>query len=260
MKIATWNVNSIGARLPTVLAWLEDAAPDVACLQEIKCVSEAFPTDALDALGYHCAVFGQKSYNGVAILSKAPLTDVRRGLPGDDDDEQARYIDALVEAPNAAMRVASIYAPNGNPIASPKFSYKLRWLARLRAHAASLLALEERLVLAGDYNVIPRDVDVHDPAAWADDALLQPESRAGLRALTWLGLTDAYEAVDGRAHHYTFWDYQGGAWPKDYGVRIDHVLLSAQAADHLDSVEIHRAARAMDKPSDHAPVTAIFAA
>ncbi len=258
MKIATWNVNSIGARLPTVLGWLTDAAPDVACLQEIKCVTEAFPTDAVEELGYTCAVHGQKSYNGVAILSKAPMTDVRRGLPGDEDDDQARYIEAVIETPAGAMRVASIYLPNGNPIDSPKFAYKLRWLDRLRAHAATLSLLEEPLVLAGDYNVIPRDVDVHDPAAWAEDALLQPQSRAGLRALTWLGLTDAYEAVDGRAHQYTFWDYQGGAWPKDHGVRIDHLLLSAQAADRLDSVEIHRSARAMDKPSDHAPVTAVF--
>lgn len=260
MKLASWNVNSIGARLPTILSWMQEAAPDIACFQELKCVDEKFPHGELEALGYHIAVHGQKSYNGVALLSKQPLEDVRRGLPGDADDDQARYIEALTQpaVDGPMIRVASLYAPNGNPIDTDKFSYKLRWLDRLSAHASALRDHEEPVILAGDYNVIPRDVDVHDPAAWADDALLQPQSRAAYRALLWSGFTDAYDAVDGRAHHYTFWDYQGGAWQKDQGVRIDHLVLSPQAADRLTGIEIHRAARAMAKPSDHVPIVGAF--
>lgn len=258
LKLASWNVNSINARLPTITAWLKDAAPDVVCLQELKCVDAAFPTDAMADLGYTVLTHGQKSYNGVAILTKFPAEDVTRGLDGDPDDEQARYIEAVITTPAGLFRVASLYAPNGNPTDTAKFDYKLAWLARLRTQAEALLDTEDPVILAGDYNVIPRDVDVHDPAAWADDALLQPQSRAAFRAVEHLGYTDAYEAVDGRAHQYTFWDYQAGAWPKDHGVRIDHLLLSPQAADRLTGVEIARDTRGMEKPSDHAPIVGVF--
>ncbi len=255
MRIATWNVNSVNARLEAVLAWFADAAPDVACLQEIKCVDEKFPSEAFERLGYNVAIHGQKTYNGVALLSKTPLEDVRRGLPGDDGDEQARYIEAVISGPSP-VRVAGIYLPNGNPVDSEKFAYKLRWMDRLNRHARDLLALEEPLVIAGDYNVIPEPQDVHDPAAWAGDALFRPESRAAFRALKWLGLTDAYMAADGVPGGYTFWDYQAGAWPRDHGIRIDHLLLSPTAADSLTSVIIHRDVRGREKPSDHVPVVA----
>ena len=258
MRIATWNVNSVNARLEAVLAWFEQAAPDVAVLQEIKCVDEKFPTEAFERLGYNVAVHGQKTYNGVALLSKFPLEDVRRGLPlleGDADDEQARYVEAVIGAPTP-VRVAGIYLPNGNPIGTEKFAYKLAWMRRLQAHARNLLALEEPLVLAGDYNVIPEVEDVANPEAWMGDALFQPESRAAFRALKNLGLTDAYMQADGAPGGYTFWDYQAGAWPRNLGIRIDHLLLSPQAADRLTGVEIHRDERDKDKPSDHVPVVA----
>jgi exodeoxyribonuclease-3 len=252
VRIATWNVNSVNARLDTVLGWFSEAQPDVACLQEIKCVEEKFPREAFEQLGYNVEVLGQKTYNGVALLSKTPLEDVRRGLPGDEADEQARYIEAVTGG-ETPVRVASIYLPNGNPIGTEKFGYKLSWMDRLRAHAADLLLQEEQLVLAGDYNVIPNDDDVKTPANWMGDALFQPETRQAWRALQWLGLTDAYEAADGRPHGYTFWDYQAGAWQRNNGIRIDHALLSPQAADRLKRVEIHKSQRAKDKPSDHVP-------
>ncbi len=253
MRIATWNVNSVNARLETVVRWFREAAPDVACLQEIKCVDEKFPREAFESLGYNVAVHGQKTYNGVALLSKFPIEDVRKGLPGDDGDDHARYVEAVIAAPTP-VRVASIYLPNGNPIGTEKFTYKLGWMARLNAHARELLALEERLVLTGDYNVIPEPVDCENPAAWMGDALFQPESRGAYRALQNLGLTDAYMAADGAPHGYTFWDYQAGAWQRNNGIRIDHALLSPQAADALKSVTIHRDVRGWDKPSDHVPV------
>jgi exodeoxyribonuclease-3 len=258
MRIATWNVNSVNARLPTVLRWFEEAAPDVVCLQEIKCIDEKFPREAFERLGYNVATHGQKTYNGVALLSKTPLEDVRRGLPGDDADDQARYIEAVVSGP-APVRVASIYLPNGNPVGTEKFPYKLNWMARLSAHARDLLALEEPLVLAGDYNVIPEAADVAVPEAWTGDALFQPQSRGAFRALKNLGLTDAYMQMDGAPGGYTFWDYQAGAWPKDHGIRIDHHLLSPQAADRLTALEIHRDVRGWEKPSDHVPVVASLA-
>ena len=253
MRIATWNVNSINARIETVLTWFREAAPDVACLQEIKCVDEAFPREAFEALGYDVAVHGQKSYNGVAMLSKTRLEDVRRGLPGDDGDDHARYLEAVVSGPRP-VRVASIYLPNGNPVATEKFAYKLAWMERLRAHAQDLLAFEEPLALAGDYNVIPEPTDCDDPASWAGDALFQPQTRAAFRSMKWLGLTDAYLQADGAPNTYTFWDYQAGAWRRDHGIRIDHVLLSSQAADRLAGCEIHKDVRGWDKPSDHVPV------
>lgn len=253
MRIATWNVNSINARLERVLEWFEAELPDVACLQELKCVDEKFPAEAFERLGYNVAVHGQKTYNGVAIVSKTPLEDIRRGLPGDDGDDHARYIEAVVSGPNP-VRVACLYLPNGNPIGTEKFAYKLAWMDRLIAHARELLALEEPLALAGDYNVIPEPEDCDNPPSWVDDALFTPQARAAFRTLKNLGLTDAYMEADGRAGGYTFWDYQAGAWQRNHGIRIDHVLLSPQAADHLRAVDIHRDTRAREKPSDHVPV------
>jgi len=253
MRIATWNVNSVNARLETVLRWFEEATPDVASLQEIKCIDEKFPAEAFERLGYNVAVHGQKSYNGVAMLSKTPLEDVRKGLPGEDEDEQARYLEAVVSGPTP-VRVASIYLPNGNPIESDKFGYKLRWMARLNAHAQALLAYEEPLALVGDYNVIPEPRDAAFPNNWLGDALFQPESRAAFRALKNLGLTEAFLAIDGSPEAYTFWDYQAGAWQRNNGIRIDHALLSPQAADLLRGCVIHRDVRGWDKPSDHVPV------
>ncbi|HWE46843.1 MAG TPA: exodeoxyribonuclease III [Caulobacteraceae bacterium] len=253
MRIATWNVNSVNARLETVLGFFREAAPDVACLQEIKCIDEKFPREPFESLGYNVETHGQKTYNGVALLSKFPLSDLRRGLPGDDTDEQARYLEAVVEAPKP-VRVASIYLPNGNPVGTEKFDYKLRWMGRLRAHAVTLLGYEEPLVLAGDYNVIPEPEDCDNPASWMGDALFQPESRAAWRALMNLGFTDAHAAAGESAGTYTFWDYQAGAWQRNHGIRIDHAFLSPQAADRLASIETHRDMRAREKPSDHVPV------
>ena len=255
MKIATWNVNSIKARLENALAWLKQESPDIACLQELKCEDQAFPASAFEDLGYNVLVHGQKSYNGVAILSKQPPEDVRRGLDGEDGDAQARYIEAVFAAKSGVVRVASIYLPNGNPPGTEKFAYKLRWMDRLAAHAAKLLALEEPLVLAGDYNVIPTARDAKNPQAWTEDALFQPESRAKFRTLLNLGFTDAIRQVHGDAPGlYTFWDYQAGAWQRNHGIRIDHLLLSPQAADLLANAWIERDIRTQERPSDHVPV------
>ena len=264
MRIATWNVNSVNARLDTVLAWMGEARPDVACLQEIKCVDERFPREAFEALGYNAAVLGQKSYNGVAILSKHPLEDVRAGLPplglNDDADEQARYLEAVVAAPKP-VRVASIYLPNGNPVSNAeKFAYKLAWMERLRRHAGDLLLLEEPLALLGDYNCIPTPADCSDPAMWTDDALYRPETRSAFRALKNLGLTEANLAAGAEPHGFTFWDYQAGAWQRNIGIRIDFALLSSQAADRLESCRIDKHVRAREKPSDHVPVVVELAA
>jgi len=254
MKIATWNVNSIKARLPNVLEWLDDAQPDVALLQEIKTVDDGFPAMEIEERGYNCAVHGQKSYNGVAILSKHPLEDVVCGLPGNTDDDQARYIEAWVDAGDRGARVASIYLPNGNPTPGDKYDYKLRWMDCLAAHALDLLKSEEPVVLGGDYNVIPTDGDVHNPDAWADDALFRPETRAKFRTLLNLGYTEAWRSLHAETHVYSFWDYQGGAWQKDNGIRIDHLLLSPQAADRLTACEIDKGPRGKQKASDHTPV------
>lgn len=254
MKIATWNINGIKARIDGALTWFEQAQPDIACLQEIKSQDEGFPAERFEELGYNVAIHGQKGFNGVALLSKRPFDEVIRGLPGDDDDEQARYLEAVVSTDSGAVRVASIYLPNGNPVDSDKFPYKLRWMDRLRDHATSLLALEEAFVLAGDYNVIPTADDVHDPEAWAEDALFRPDTRAKFHALLNLGLTEAWRACHHETHHYSFWDYQKGAWQKDNGIRIDHLLLSPRAADRLQACEIDKATRGWEKPSDHVPV------
>lgn len=255
LSIATWNVNSIKARLANVLAWLKAVQPDVALLQELKCVDEGFPRLEIEELGYNVAVNGQKSYNGVAILSKFPLEDVLRGLPGNDGDDHARYIEATVTgAGGRSFRIASIYLPNGNPIGTEKFAYKLAWMDRLIAHARNLLETEQPVVLGGDYNVIPQDEDVFDPRAFAGDALAQPETRNRFRTLLNLGYTDALRVLHRAPHLYTFWDYQGGGWQHDKGLRIDHFLLSPQAADLLESCEIDRAPRGEPKASDHTPV------
>lgn len=253
MLIATFNVNSIKARLPRVTEWLEEAKPDVALLQELKCPDADFPYMEIEALGYDAAVHGQKSYNGVAILSRLGLSDVTRGLPGEQDDEQARYIEATVDG----VRVASIYLPNGNPVSDDvKFPYKLRWMDRLAEHVSgTLLPSGQAFVLGGDYNVCPTDDDVYDPDGWADDALCRPESRMRFRRLLNLGLTEAYRALHpGEAHRYSYWDYVKGRWQKDEGLRIDHLLLSPAAADRLDACDIDKAPRAKEKPSDHTPV------
>mgnify|MGYP005990911563 FL=1 len=253
MRIATWNVNSVNARLETVLAWLGEHQPDVACFQEIKCVDEKFPREPFESLGYNVETHGQKSYNGVALLSKLPISDVRKGLPGDPSDEQARYIEAVIEGPRP-VRVGGLYLPNGNPLGTEKFAYKLGWFDRLNAHARDLLTLEEAFVLCGDYNVIPTPDDARDPSAWTDDALFQPESRAAFRSLCNLGLSDSHALGNEPPGTFTFWDYQAGAWQRDHGIRIDFHLLSPQAADRFAGIRTHRQAREMDKPSDHVPV------
>jgi exodeoxyribonuclease-3 len=254
MRLATWNINGIKARLETALAWLAREAPDVVCLQEIKCVDDAFPALEIAGLGYKIATHGQKGFNGVAILSKVPMEDVAIGLPGDDTDAQARYIEATVVPGTTAVRVGCLYLPNGNPVASEKYPYKLAWMARLEARARALLADEMPVVLAGDYNVIPEPADSRRPDAWTGDALYQPASRAAWRRLLALGYTDALRACQPEDGVYTFWDYQAGAFQKNDGIRIDHVLLCPHAAGLLRSATVAREARAMEKPSDHVPV------
>ncbi len=260
MRIATFNINGIKARLEALTTWLSEEAPDVVCLQEIKSVDEGFPAGPLESLGYNVATHGQKGFNGVAILSKAPIEVVRRGLPGDPDDVQARYIEAIIPASDGrAVRVASLYLPNGNPVESEKFPYKCAWMRRLTAHAAGLMALEEPTVLAGDYNIIPEPIDARTPDNWVNDALFQPESRAFWRTLMAAGWTDAVRAATDQDHVYTFWDYQAGAWNRDEGIRIDHLALSPEAADRLKGVAIHAHVRGREKPSDHVPVVAEIA-
>jgi exodeoxyribonuclease-3 len=253
MRIATWNINGVKARIDGLLTWLLETRPDVVCLQEIKSTDETFPQAEIESAGWSVAVHGQKGFNGVALLSRRPLEDVQRGLPGDADDKQARWIEASVSTGRGAVRVCGLYLPNGNPIGTDKFGYKLAWMQRLERHARTLLAQEAPLVLAGDYNVIPEPIDCKNPQAWMGDALFQPESRAAYRRLIHLGLTDGVRAGHPGAGHYTFWDYQAGAFQKDNGIRIDHLLLSAQAADRLTGSGIDRATRAWEKPSDHVP-------
>lgn len=265
MKIATWNVNSVRARLPNVIDWLAEADPDVVLFQETKSTDTDFPELEFKSAGYHLEIHGQKSYNGVAIASKYPLSEVRRGLPGDESDEQARYIEAWVDgggdqsgAKNGArgggVRVASIYLPNGNPAPGEKFDYKLAWMDRLVAHVETSLAAEEPTVWAGDYNILPQDRDCYAPEKFSGDALTLPASRARFHTLLNLGLTEAWRTLHPHAQEYSYWDYQAGAWPKDNGLRIDHFLLSPQAADLLKSCEIDRTPRGREKASDHTPV------
>lgn len=251
VKIASWNVNSIKTRLPNVLDWLDTAAPDVLLLQELKCQTADFPEMEFTARGYNALAVGQKSYNGVAVLSRDAIRDPLQALPGDPDDTQARYL----EVTTCGLRVASIYLPNGNPTGTGKFDYKLAWMQRLTDHARAILAEEWTLVLGGDYNVIPEPLDCHDPGAWTGDALFQPATRAAFRGLLNLGYLEAYRALHAaQPGAYTFWDYQGGAWPADEGIRIDHLLLSPQAVDRLEACEIDRDPRGKDRPSDHTPI------
>ena len=254
MRIATWNVNSIKQRLDHLTTFLKSAEPDVICLQELKCVDDAFPRLEVEALGYNVATCGQKAYNGVAILSRRPLEDVRRGLPEAGDDEQARYIEAICRRRGASCASRRSTFRTATRSARRNSTYKLRWMDRLAAHARQLLAFEEALVLCGDYNVIPTPQDAADPAAWVNDALFQPETRAQFRALAHLGFTDAVRACTDAPGLFTFWDYQAGAYQRNNGIRIDHVLLSPQAADRLKSSVIRKETRAWDKPSDHVPV------
>ena len=256
MKLATFNINGIKARIEALPQWLRSAAPDVVCLQEIKSVDDAFPRELFEDMGYRVETHGQKGFNGVAILSKLPLEDVRRGLPGDAGDEQSRWIEAVVIAPKGALRLCGLYLPNGNPAPGPKYDYKLAWMERMRARVASLLAGEEAVAFCGDYNIIPEAEDAANPAAWVDDALYRPESRAAYRRIVNLGLTDAFRSRHAGGGHYSFWDYQAGAWEKNNGIRIDHLLLSPQAADMLEDVGIDAAVRGGEKPSDHVPVWA----
>jgi exodeoxyribonuclease-3 len=253
MLIATWNVNSIKQRIDNLVAWLKERQPDIVCLQETKCVDEAFPREPLEALGYNLALHGQKTFNGVAILSKLPFDEVTPRLPGDEDDDHARFLEASFSTDRGTLRVASIYLPNGNPV-SEKYKFKIKWMDRLFNYMKERLKLEEELVLCGDYNVIPAASDVYDPPAWVEDALFRPLTREKFRALLALGLTDALRSVSDEPGLYTYWDYQAGCWPKNKGLRIDHILLSPRAADTLVTAGVDKHVRSWEKPSDHVPV------
>ena len=280
MIIASFNINGIRARMPVLTEWLGSTKPDVAILQETKIPDDKFPHSVFEDLGYNVAFHGQKSFNGVAILSKLPLEDVRIGLDGDDEDDHARYIEATVVGNTHALRICGLYLPNGNPAPGPKFDYKLGWMERLRERARVLLAREEAFVMAGDYNIIPQAEDAAHPDdwredalfrveareafrklinlgltdAWREDALFRPESRAAFHRLVNLGLTDAFRAVTPVGEGYTFWDYQRGAWNRNDGIRIDHFLLSPQCADLLVDCRIDKEVRGLEKPSDHVPI------
>lgn len=261
MRIATFNINGVKARLAAATEWLQTSAPDVALLQEIKSQDDAFPRGAFEDLGYNVETHGQKSFNGVAILSKRPIEDVVRGLPGDPEDEQARWIEATISGDEGgAIRVCCLYLPNGNPVLdaeggwSAKYQYKLGWMARLEARVRALIAEETPAVIAGDFNVIPQPSDAARPEAWVKDALYLPETRAAYRRIVWLGLTDAYRTLRPGAETFSFWDYQAGAWRKNDGIGIDHVLLTPQAADLLRDAWIEKDVRGGEKPSDHTPV------
>lgn len=252
MKIATFNINGVKARAEVLGRWLEESAPDVAVLQEIKSVDENFPRALIEDRGYHLETHGQKGFNGVAVLSKLPLGDVTRGLAGDDSDEQARWIEADIG--DTGLRICGLYLPNGNPAPGPKYDYKLAWMARMEQRARDLMTTERPLVFAGDYNVIPQPADAATPKAWVDDALFRPETRAAFRRLEDLGLYDALRLRHPEPEIYSFWDYQAGARPRNDGIRIDHLMLSAQAADKLQDAWVETAPRDWERPSDHTPV------
>lgn len=258
MLIATWNVNSVKQRLEPLTEWLTERQPGIVCLQETKCIDEAFPRETLESLGYNVAVHGQKAFNGVAILSKYPFDEVTARLPGDDADDHARFLEAVISTGQGVVRVASIYLPNGNPPNTEKYTFKLKWMDRLHRYARQRLELEEPLILAGDFNVIPAEADVYEPAAWTGDALFLPATRAKFHSLINLGLTDAIRATSDSPGLYSFWDYQAGAWQRNKGLRIDHLLLSPQAADRLVAAGIDKHVRGREKPSDHVPVFAEF--
>ncbi|MEO0635952.1 MAG: exodeoxyribonuclease III [Pseudomonadota bacterium] len=260
LTIATWNINGIKARIDVLLAWLAEAKPDIVCLQEIKSEDAPFPRGPIEDLGYNVETHGQKGFNGVALFSRLPFDEVERGLPGDDDDVQARFIDGWFSWAGGALNVASLYLPNGNPVDSPKLDYKLGWMDRLTRHAKNKLSLETPFVLAGDYNIIPQDEDCFDPGVWQGDALFRPDTRQKFFELCNLGLTEAVRASADAVPAYTFWDYQGGAWQKNHGIRIDHHLMSPEAANMLQSTRIDDHVRAWEKPSDHVPVVVTLAA
>ena len=250
MRIASWNVNSAKARQDHILDYLKAGSADVLLIQETKTQDVNFPVDLYQDAGWNVVFHGQKSYNGVAIAARQPLTDVMSGLPGDAEDEQARYMEATIDG----VRVATIYLPNGNPAPGPKFDYKLAWMERLNIRAEELLHDEIPVVLAGDFNVIPQDIDCYDPPGWEGDALTRAESRAAFNRLSLLGYTDALRACHPGQVLYSYWDYQAGAWQKDNGVRIDHLMLSPEAADRLVAAEVDKGPRGLEKPSDHTPV------
>jgi exodeoxyribonuclease-3 len=251
MKIATYNVNGINGRLPVLLRWLAESAPDVVCLQELKAPQEKFPLEAIQAAGYNAIWHGQKSWNGVAILarSEAPQ-EIRNVLPGDDEDLHSRYIEAKVNG----ITIGCLYLPNGNPAPGPKFDYKLRWFERLQAHAASLLATGKPVILTGDYNVMPTELDVYKPERWGDDALFRPEVRAAYHSLVAQGWTDALRKLHPGETIFTFWDYFRNAFGRNAGLRIDHFLLSPDVDKRLLGADVDRYVRAWEKSSDHAPV------
>ena len=259
MKIATFNINGIKARTNALCAWLDEANPDVALLQEIKSVDKNFPRELFEERGYNVETHGQKSFNGVAILSKLPLEDVRRGLPGDDADEQARWIEATVTG-ERPIRLCGLYLPNGNPTPGPKYDYKLAWMKRLETRANELLSDEEPALMAGDYNIIPQPEDAKRPEAWEDDALYRMDSRTAWRNILNLGFTEAFRSCDQRPEQYTFWDYQAGAWNRNDGIRIDHVLMTPQCADLMTDCGIDSVIRGREKPSDHVPLWVELAA
>lgn len=254
MKIATWNINGVKARLDNLIHWLGEASPDIVCLQEIKSVDEQFPRGPIEDLGYHVETHGQKGFNGVAILSRLRFDKVNRGLPGNDEDIQARFIEGVFSTDGGVVRVVSLYLPNGNPTGSEKFVYKLGWMERLERWAEERLEHEEPLLMAGDFNVIPQPIDARYPQNWVTDALFQPESRAALRRIENLGFIEALRATTDDAKTFTFWDYQGGSWQKNNGIRIDHLLLSPEAAIRLAAVSVAKHTRAWERPSDHVPV------
>ena len=253
VKIASFNINGIKARANALMSWLRDTQPDVALLQEIKSVSENFPSDLFKDLGYDVAVNGQKSFNGVAILSKLPIADIVTRLPGDSEDDQARWLEVTIVG-NQAIRMCNLYLPNGNPTPGPKYDYKLSWMRRLHEKAKELIDSEIPAFMAGDYNIIPQAEDAANIGAWEQDALFLPESRTEFRKILNLGFTDAFRAKHNGSGHYSFWDYQAGAWDRDDGIRIDHFLLTPQCADLLKNCQIDKHIRSKEKPSDHVPI------
>jgi exodeoxyribonuclease III len=251
MKIATYNVNGVNGRLPVLLRWLQEANPDIVCLQELKAPQEKFPLQAIQDLGYQAIWHGQKSWNGVAILSRhAPPIELRRVLPGDEEDMHSRYIEALV----GNITIGCLYLPNGNPAPGPKFDYKLKWFQRLTAHAAELLATNKPVIMAGDFNVMPTEKDVYKPERWVDDALFRPEVRAAFKNLVDQGWTDAIRLLYPEETIYTFWDYFRNAYGRNAGLRIDHFLLSKQLVKRLKNAGVDKHVRGWEKTSDHAPV------